>query len=142
MRNLWDSFSLNTCNLNVGTISALQRLLQLKTILFLTHLFVFPRESKRVRSSYSSVFRRCSIYSNLLSSSFFFFSLFLFSLLFFNEMAIVRTKRSNKNCKLRPRTDFTISPYRFHFLYLHTTIHGRDSPYVTVYLLFVAGRFY
>lgn len=72
------------------------------------------------------------------------FSSFLsfFFLFFFNEMAIVRTKRSNKNCKLQPRTDFTISPYRFHFLYLHTTIHGRDSPYVTVYLLFVAGRFY
>lgn len=83
MRNLWDSFSLNTCNLNVGTISALQRLLQLKTILFLTHLFVFPRESKRVRSSYSSVFHRCSIYSNLLSSSFFFFSFFLFFSPFF-----------------------------------------------------------
>lgn len=77
MRNLWDSFSLNTCNLNVGTICALQQLLQLKTILFRTRLFVFLRESKRVRS-YSSDFDRRSIYSNLLSSFLFFFSFFLF----------------------------------------------------------------
>lgn len=74
MRNLWDSFSLNTCNLNVGTICALQQLLQLKTILFRTRLFVFLRESKRVRS-YSSDFDRRNIFQ---SSFLFFFSFFLF----------------------------------------------------------------